>query len=164
MALRRIITEGNPTLKKVSRPVTSFDEKLGVLIDDMKQTLLDANGVGLAAPQVGILRRVVVVDNGEELLELVNPKILEQSGQQDGMEGCLSVPGKYGMVKRPNYVKLKAQDRCGRWHEYEGEELTARCFCHELEHLDGHLYTERAYQMLTEEEVEQMMQEDEEEA
>ena len=164
MALRRIITEGNPTLKKVSRPVTSFDEKLGVLIDDMKQTLLDANGVGLAAPQVGILRRVVVVDNGEELLELVNPEILEQSGQQDGMEGCLSVPGKYGMVKRPNYVKLKAQDRCGQWHEYEGEELTARCFCHELEHLDGHLYTERAYQMLTEEEVEQMMQEDEEEA
>ncbi|MDD7772108.1 MAG: peptide deformylase [Firmicutes bacterium] len=164
MALRRIITEGNPTLKKVSRPVTSFDEKLGVLIDDMKQTLLDANGVGLAAPQVGILRRVVVVDNGEELLELVNPEILEQSGQQDGMEGCLSVPGKYGMVKRPNYVKLKAQDRGGRWHEYEGEELTARCFCHELEHLDGHLYTERAYQMLTEEEVEQMMQEDEEEA
>lgn len=164
MALRRIITEGNPTLKKVSRPVTSFDEKLGVLIDDMKQTLLDANGVGLAAPQVGILRRVVVVDNGEELLELVNPEILEQSGQQDGMEGCLSVPGKYGMVKRPNYVKLKAQDRCGQWHEYEGEKLTARCFCHELEHLDGHLYTERAYQMLTEEEVEQMMQEDEDEA
>ena len=164
MALRRILTAEEPALHKVSRPVTKFDQKLWTLLDDMAETLADANGVGLAAPQVGILRRVVVIDTGDEILELVNPEIVETSGEQDGMEGCLSVPGKYGMVKRPNYVKLKAQDRCGRWHEYEGEELTARCFCHELEHLDGHLYTERAYQMLTEEEVEQMMQEDEEEA
>lgn len=102
---------------------------------------------------MGILRRVVVVDTGEEMLELVNPEILETSGEQDGMEGCLSVPGQYGMVKRPNYVKLRAQDRNGNWFEVEGEELMARCFCHEYEHLDGHIYTEKAYRMLTEEEL-----------
>ena len=163
MALRNIITEGNPTLNKVSRPVTVFDERLGQLIDDMKQTLQKANGVGLAAPQVAILRRVVVVDAGDSVLELVNPEILETSGEQDGLEGCLSVPEKYGMVKRPNYVKLRAQDRNGDWYEYEAEELIARCFCHELEHLDGHLYTEKAYRMLTEEEYAELMQEDDEE-
>ncbi|MBO4419475.1 MAG: peptide deformylase [Oscillospiraceae bacterium] len=158
MALRNIITEGNPTLAKKCRPVTVFDDRLATLIDDMKDTVIQANGVGLAAPQVGVLRRVVVVDLGEEIIELVNPKILEQSGEQDGLEGCLSVPGKYGMVKRPNTVKLQAQDRHGDWYEYEGEELIARCFCHELEHLDGHLYTERAYRMLTEEEYEELIQ------
>lgn len=163
MALRNIITEENPTLKKISRPVTSFDERLWILLDDMKETLQKANGVGLAAPQVAILRRVVVVDAGEEVLELVNPEILETSGEQDGLEGCLSVPEKYGMVIRPDYVKIKAQDRFGEWYEYEGEELIARCFCHEIEHLDGHLYTEKAYHMLTEEEYEELMKEDEEE-
>ena len=163
MAIRKILTEGNPALKKTCRPVTSFDERLAVLIDDMKETLAQANGVGLAAPQVGILRRVVVVDSGEEVLELVNPKILEQSGEQDGLEGCLSVPDRYGMVKRPNFVKIEAQDRRGDWYEYEGEGLIARCFCHELEHLDGHLYTERAYHMLTDEEYAQLMQDQEEE-
>ena len=163
MATRNIITEGNPTLSKKCRPVTSFDDRLATLIDDMKETLVRANGIGLAAPQVGVLRRVVVVDLGDEIIELVNPKILEQSGEQDGLEGCLSVPERFGMVKRPNFVKLEAQDRHGDWFEYEGEELIARCFCHELEHLDGHLYTERAYHMLTQEEYEDLIRQQQEE-
>lgn len=157
MAIRTILTEENPTLKKKCRPVTAFDDRLATLIDDMKQTMVKADGVGLAAPQVGILRRIVVVDVGAEIIELVNPEILDQSGEQDGLEGCLSVPGRYGLVKRPNLVRVKAQDRHGDWYEYEGEELIARCFCHELEHLDGHLYTERAYHMLTPEEYEELM-------
>ena len=166
MALRNIITEGNPTLRKVCRPVSSFDGRLATLIDDMKQTMVEANGVGLAAPQVSILRRVVVVDTGEEIVELVNPEILETSGEQDGLEGCLSIPERYGLVKRPNFVRLKAQDRFGDWYEYEGEGLVARCFCHELEHLDGHLYTEKAYRMLTDEEYAELIagQEEEDEA
>ena len=163
MALRKIITEGNPTLNKVCRPVTAFDDRLAMLIDDMKQTVVQANGVGLAAPQVGVLRRVVVVDLGDEIVELVNPRILEQDGEQDGLEGCLSVPERFGMVKRPNRVKIEAQDRHGDWYEYEGEALIARCFCHELEHLDGHLYTERAYRMLTQEEYEELMKQNAEE-
>lgn len=162
MALRNILTDGNPTLKKVCRPVTAFDERLATLIDDMKETVVHANGVGLAAPQVGVLRRVVVVDLGDEIVELVNPRILEQEGEQDGLEGCLSVPERYGMVKRPMRVKLEAQDRHGDWYEYEGEELIARCFCHELEHLDGHLYTEKAYRMLTDEEYEELINENRE--
>ena len=161
MALRMILTEGNPTLNKVCRPVTAFDERLATLLDDMKETVTHANGVGLAAPQIGVLRRIVVVDLGDEIVELVNPRILEQSGEQDGLEGCLSVPNRFGLVKRPNFVKLEAQDRHGDWYEYEGEDLIARCFCHELEHLDGHLYTERAYRMLTEEEYEKLMREQE---
>lgn len=163
MALRKILTDGNPTLKKVCRPVTAFDERLATLIDDMKETVVQANGVGLAAPQVGVLRRVVVVDLGDEIIELVNPRILEQDGEQDGLEGCLSVPERFGLVKRPNRVRLEAQDRHGDWYEYEGEELIARCFCHELEHLDGHLYTERAYRMLTQEEYEDLMRQNREE-
>ena len=163
MALRKILTDGNPTLNKTCRPVTSFDERLAMLIDDMKETLVEANGVGLAAPQVGVLRRVVVVDLGDEIVELVNPRILEQSGEQDGLEGCLSVPGRFGLVKRPNLVKVEAQDRHGDWYEYEGEALIARCFCHELEHLDGHLYTEKAYRMLTEEEYKELMRQNAEE-
>ena len=162
MALRNILTDGNPTLKKVCRPVTAFDERLATLIDDMKETVVHANGVGLAAPQVGVLRRVVVVDLGDEIVELVNPRILEQEGEQDGLEGCLSVPERYGMVKRPMRVKIEAQDRHGDWYEYEGEELIARCFCHELEHLDGHLYTEKAYRMLTDEEYEELINENRE--
>ncbi len=163
MALRKILTDGNPALKKVCRPVTAFDERLATLIDDMKETVVQANGVGLAAPQVGVLRRVVVVDLGDEIIELVNPRILEQDGEQDGLEGCLSVPERFGLVKRPNRVRLEAQDRHGDWYEYEGEELIARCFCHELEHLDGHLYTERAYRMLTQEEYEDLMRQNREE-
>ena len=157
MALRKIVVQGEECLTKVCRPVTEFNDRLHRLLDDMTETLRQANGVGLAAPQVGILRRAVVVETGEEnMLELVNPRILEQSGEQDGAEGCLSVPGKWGMVKRPNYVKLQAQDRFGNWFEVEAEALIARCFCHELDHLDGHLYTEKVSRFLTEEEMEQM--------
>lgn len=163
MALRKILTEGNPTLNKVCRPVTVFDDRIATLIDDMKETVIHANGVGLAAPQVGVLRRVVVVDLGDEIVELVNPRILEQEGEQDGLEGCLSVPDRFGLVKRPERVKVEAQDRHGDWFEYEGEGLIARCFCHELEHLDGHLYTERAYRMLSQEEYEELVQKQEDE-
>ena len=161
MALRTIVKEGDPVLTKRCRPVTSFDERLHTLLDDMTETLLDAGGVGLAGPQVGVLRRVVVIDLDEDgMLELINPEIIEQSGEQDGMEGCLSVPGRYGMVKRPEFVRLRAQDRDGNWFEAEGEGLTARCFAHECDHLDGHIYTERAYHMLTDEEMAELEEEE----
>lgn len=159
MALRKILTQEEPTLHKKCRPVTSFDKKLHILLDDMIETLYDANGVGLAAPQVGILRRVVVIDTGEEILELINPEILETSGEQDGMEGCLSIPDEYWMVKRPEHVKAKAQDRSGEWYEIEADELIARCICHECDHLEGHLYTEFAYRKLSDEELRQMQEE-----
>ena len=155
MGLRKILTDKDPALHKVCRPVEKFDGRLHRLLDDMKETLAEANGVGLAAPQVGILRRVVLVDTGDEVLELINPSLLETSGEQVGAEGCLSVPGKYGLVKRPNYAKVRAQDRDGNWFEAEGEELIARCFCHELDHLDGIVYTEVMERFLTEEELEQ---------
>lgn len=161
MALRNILTDGNPSLLKVSRPVTSFDTRLHLLLDDMKETLEHAGGVGLAAPQVGVLRRLFIVDTGEEILECMNPELVEQSGEQRGVEGCLSVPGKYGLVTRPNVVKLRAQDRSGEWFEAEGEELIARCFCHEYDHLDGRIYTEIAERMLTEEDLEELYEEGE---
>ena len=153
MGLRKILTVKEPSLHKMCRPVEQFDGKLHKLLDDMKETLLDAGGVGLAAPQVGILRRVVVVDTGEEILELVNPELLETSGEQVGAEGCLSVPGKYGLVKRPMVARVRAQDRNGDFFEAEGEELIARCFCHEIDHLDGIVYTEGMERYLTEEEL-----------
>ena len=153
MGLRKILTDAEPALHKVCKPVTSFDAKLHKLLDDMAETLEEANGVGLAAPQVGILRRVVIVDTGEGILELVNPELMETDGEQIGAEGCLSVPGKYGLVKRPYYAKVKAQDRDGNWYEVEGEELIGRCFCHELDHLDGILYTQVMDRFLTEEEL-----------
>ena len=153
MGLRKILTDAEPALHKVCRPVEQFDRRLHKLLDDMRQTLAEANGVGLAAPQVGILRRVVIVDTGEEILELVNPEMLETDGEQVGAEGCLSVPGKYGLVKRPYYAKVRAQNRDGEWFEAEGEELIARCFCHELDHLDGIVYTEVMDRFLTEEEL-----------
>lgn len=153
MGIRKILTDKDPALHKVCKPVTEFNGRLHKLLDDMKETLEEANGVGLAAPQVGILRRVVVVDTGEEMLELVNPSLVETSGEQEGAEGCLSVPGKYGIVKRPYYATVKAQDRYGDWFEVEGEELIARCFCHELDHLDGIVYTEVMERFLTEEEL-----------
>ena len=153
MGLRKILTDKDPALHKVCKPVTNFDSKLFKLLDDMHETLEDSGGVGLAAPQVGILRRVVLVDNGEEVLELVNPTLVETDGEQVGAEGCLSVPGKYGLVKRPYYAKVRAQDRFGNWYEAEGEELTARCFCHELDHLDGIIYTEVMDRYLTDEEL-----------
>ncbi len=154
MALRKILTDKEPALHKVCKPVTDFDKKLHILLDDMRDTLIDSNGVGLAAPQVGILRRVVLVDTGEEILELINPELLETSGEQEGAEGCLSVPGKYGWVKRPYYATVRAQDRDGNWFEAQGEELIARCFCHELDHLDGILYTQVMDRFLTQEELE----------
>ena len=153
MGLRKILTAQEPALRKVCKPVTVFDKKLHMLLDDMRETLIDSGGVGLAAPQVGILRRVVLVDTGEEIVELVNPTLVETSGEQEGAEGCLSVPGKYGLVKRPYYATVRAQDRDGNWFECEGEELIARCFCHELDHLDGILYTEVMERYLTEEEL-----------
>ena len=147
------MTVEEPVLHKTARPVTRFDAHLGELLDDMRQTLTNAGGVGLAAPQIGILRRVVVVDDDGELIELVNPEILETSGEQDGPEGCLSVPGEYGLVKRPMNVRVRAQDRFGEWFEVEGTGLTARCFCHEIDHLEGILFTEKCERMLTEEEM-----------
>ena len=153
MGLRKILTDKEPALHSVCKPVVNFDNRLHKLLDDMAETLEKANGVGLAAPQVGILRRVVIVDTGEEILELVNPTLLETSGEQEGAEGCLSVPGKYGIVKRPYIAKVRAQDRWGEWYEAEGEELIARCFCHELDHLDGIVYTEVMERFLTEEEL-----------
>lgn len=160
MALRNIVTKEDKILYKVCRPVVKFNDRLHQLLDDMADTLTKANGVGLAAPQVGVLRRAVLVletnvgeDEEEFVIELINPEILETSGEQIGGEGCLSVPGEYGVVRRPSYVKVKAQDRFGEWFEYEGEGLTARCICHELEHLDGHLFLEKCERMLTEEEI-----------
>jgi peptide deformylase len=164
MGLRKILTKEESVLHKRCRPVTVFDEKLHDLLDDMAETLVEANGVGLAAPQVGILRRIFIVDIGEEIVELINPEIIETEGEQDGMEGCLSVPNEFWLVKRPMRVKAKAQDRYGDWFEIEGEELIARCLCHENDHLDGHLYTEIAYHKLTEEELAEIYgTEDEEE-
>ena len=161
MALRKIVVQGEECLTKVCRPVTEFNPRLHQLLDDMTETLEDANGAGLAAPQVGVLRRVcVVLDEGsEEYIELVNPEIVAQSGEQTGLEGCLSVPGKWGIVTRPEVVRVRAQDRYGDWFEVEGEGLTARCFAHECDHLDGHIYTERAYHMLTDEEMAELEEE-----
>ena len=153
MGIRKILTTKEPALHKVCKPVEKFDARLHKLIDDMRETLEKAGGVGLAAPQVGILRRVVIVDNGEEIVELVNPTIIETSGEQIGPEGCLSLPGKYGLVKRPNYAKVRAQDRDGNWFETDGEELTARCFCHELDHLEGIMYTEVMERFLDDDEL-----------
>ena len=153
MGLRKILTDKEPALHKVCKPVEKFDWRLHKLLNDMADTLEEANGVGLAAPQVGILRRVVIVDTGEEILELVNPTLIETDGEQIGAEGCLSVPGKYGLVKRPYTAKVRAQDRYGEWYEVEGEELIARCFCHELDHLDGIVYTQVMERFLTEEEL-----------
>ena len=142
MALRTIRVEGDPVLTKVSRPVDKMTPRNHELIMDMLDTMYDAMGVGLAAPQVGILKRLVVIDVGEGPIVLINPEILETSGEQTGDEGCLSVPGMAGQVTRPNYVKVKALDIDMNEVEYEGEGLLARAFCHEIDHLDGHMYTE----------------------
>lgn len=143
MATRQIIERGDETLGKVCRPVTNFDGRLHQLLDDMRETLELAHGYGLAAPQVGILRRVCLVTGSDDkIIELVNPELVETSGEQGGYEGCLSVPGLYGWVKRPAKAKVRAQDRNGNFFEVEDEGMTARCFCHEIEHLDGHLFTE----------------------
>ena len=142
MALRQIRTIGDPCLNKVCKKVDEVNERTLTLIDDMLDTMYDADGVGLAAPQVGVLKRIVVIDVGDGPIVMINPEILETSGSQTGSEGCLSVPGKAGNVTRPNYVKAKAYDEEMNEYTIEGEELLARAICHELAHLDGHLYTE----------------------
>lgn len=160
MALRHVLTKEDKTLYKVCREQVKFDARLHQLLDDMAETLDKENGVGLAAPQVGILRRAVLVvetnvpeGEDEQILELINPTITYTEGEQVGAEGCLSVPGEYGIVRRPEKVRVKAQDRDGNWFEYEGFGLTARCICHELDHLDGHIFTEKCERMLTPEEI-----------
>lgn len=140
--IRKIITLGNETLRKVSNPIRKFDLRLWLLLRDMAETMYDANGVGLAAPQVGILRRVVVIDVGEGIIELVNPEIIATEGEQAGPEGCLSVPGRQGYVRRPNKVTVRAFDRKGKPFEITGEGLLARAFCHEIDHLDGRVYVD----------------------
>ena len=163
--IRKILQKDDPVLHKVCHPVTKFDGKLADLLEDLTATLEHANGQGLAAPQIGILRRVcVVMDEDETYLELVNPKITAQEGEQEGFEGCLSLSGMYGIVKRPMKVTVQAQNRQGEPVEYTREGITARCFCHEIEHLDGHMYYEKAEgRLLTEEEVDEIMQKAEEE-
>lgn len=160
MGLRKIVEQGEECLTKVCRPVTDFNSRLHTLLDDMTETLQNAGGAGLAAPQVGVLRRVCIVmeEDTEAYIELINPEIVEQAGEQTGLEGCLSLPGKWGLVTRPAHVRIRAQDRNGDWFEAEGGGLTARCFCHEIEHLDGHMYTEHIDRFLTDEEVEAYME------
>ena len=163
MALRRIVLQGDECLTKVFRPVTEFNSRLHILLDDMTETLLDSGGVGLAAPQVGILRRVCVVQNeDDEIIELVNPEIIYTEGEQTGLEGCLSVPGKYGVVTRPEVVRVRAQDRNGNFFEVMDSDLTARCFCHEIEHLDGHLFVEHTDHLMSEEELQEFIRKQEE--
>lgn len=157
MALRRIITNEDPVLRKTSREVTKFDARLGGILDDMADTMYHANGVGLAAVQVGILRRAVVIDtsdDGSGLIELINPEIVAQSGEQTGQEGCLSVPGIYGIVRRPMKVTVRAQDRSGKSFELSGEGLLARAMCHEIAHLDGGLFTDVMDRLVEQEEQE----------
>ena len=170
MALRTVLTDDHPSLRKVCRPYTEFGPRLHQLLDDMKETMLEENGVGLAAPQVGIIRRACVVletnvPEGEKeyFIELVNPEIVSADGEQEGGEGCLSFPGRYGIVRRPMHVVVKAQDRNGEFFEVEGEGLTARAFCHEIDHLNGQVFIDKAERMLTEEELAKMYGGDEEE-
>ncbi|MDR1130887.1 MAG: peptide deformylase [Oscillospiraceae bacterium] len=160
MAIRDIIKSGDSALLKRSRPVTEFNDRLHILLDDMKETLLNSGGIGLAAVQVGVLRRAVIVmetnvpeDEEAKLIELINPEIIFEAGEQTGPEGCLSFPGECGIVTRPNHVRVRAQDRGGNFFEAVGEALTARCFCHEIDHLDGILFSERAEHMLAPEDL-----------
>lgn len=155
MAIREIIKDddGYDTLHKKCRPVTDFNQKLWDLLDDMKETMYEADGVGLAGPQVGMLRRIFVIDVGEGVVEFMNPEILETSGTQEGAEGCLSFPGEYALVERPNYVKVRAQNRNGETFELEGEELLARAILHENDHLDGVVFKDRMSRMLAEDEL-----------
>ena len=161
----KVYKYGEKVLREKATPVAVVDDKLRQLAEDMIETMHDANGVGLAGPQVGVMRRLCVVDTGEEDVELVNPEVVEVSEEtQTGIEGCLSLPGKYGIVTRPEHVVVRAQDRNGDWYEYEGEDIVARCFLHEIDHLDGHMYTEIAEKMLTPEELEELTRQEEQEA
>jgi len=148
MAIRTIVKKGDPVLRKTSRPVERFDERLHLLLDDMRETLISVDGAGLAAVQVGILRRAVLVYTDDEMIELVNPVIVEMSGEQTDAEGCLSVPEVYGTVSRPFTVTVRAQDRFGKEFTITGEGLRARAFCHELDHLDGVLFTDKVLEYL----------------
>ena len=151
MAKLKIVKVGDDILRKKCRPVEEINKKTLRLLDDMAETMRDANGVGLAAPQVGILRRIVVIEVEEgNLIELINPKIIAMAGEQEGSEGCLSLPGQFGVVKRPMHVTVRATDRHGREFEMNGSELLARAFCHEIEHLDGKLFIDSAEYMLEE--------------
>lgn len=143
MAIRKIRTDDDPILRKTSRKVENFDDRLFMLLDDMKDTLAKAQGIGLAAVQIGVLRRIVIVNFNGKLIELINPEICESEGEQRADEACLSLPHKAGKTIRPMKVKVRAQNRSGNWCLYQGEQLEARCFCHELDHLDGKLYTDR---------------------
>lgn len=154
MAIRTILTDEDPLLQKKSRPVEKFDDKLALLLDDMIETIVENNGVGLAAPQIGILRRVILVSDPDgNYIELVNPKMIEQSGSQIGLEGCLSVPGLWGDVERPDEVTVEAQDRNGNFFRVTGSELIARCLCHEIDHLEGILYSSYCDQVYTADEL-----------
>lgn len=156
MAIRQIVKEGDDVLTKKCREVVKFDDRLFTLLDDMKETLELAQGVGLAAPQVGILRRVVIIDVGEGPIELINPVIIDKSGVQEGLEGCLSCPGEWGITKRPMNVTVKAQDRHGKEFTMSGEGLLAKAFCHELDHLDGIIYKQIAIRMVRPDELEKI--------
>ena len=158
MAILNIVKEGDPTLRKVCRPVVEITPRILTLLDDMRETLAEANGAGLAAPQVGILRRIALVDLGEETVELINPEIIETEGEQEEVEGCLSVPDVWGVTRRPARVKVKALNRQGEEFTVEGEGINARCLCHEIDHLDGHLFTDNVLHILSPEEVEEMME------
>lgn len=160
MAIRNIVKFGEDVLTKECRPVEKFDRKLHQLLDDMQDTLYEANGAGLAAPQVGVLRQVCIVDVGDGPIELINPEIVAVEGEQTGAEGCLSLPNEWGMVTRPMKVTVKAQNRKGKWFEITGEELCARAFCHEIDHLHGVVFTNKAERMLTPEEVEAMKEQE----
>ncbi len=153
MAIRKVLKEGHATLRKRSREVTAFDERLWTLLDDMAETMEVEDGVGLAAPQVGILKRIFIVDVGEGIVEYINPKIIDYDGSQTGIEGCLSCPGIRGIVTRPDLVIVKAQDRFGKFFEKEMKELGARAIFHEYDHLDGVLFVDKAEKRLTEEEL-----------
>lgn len=153
MAIREIRKYDDPALYIVCRPVEKFDERLGELLDDMAETMYQANGVGLAAPQVGILRRVVVIDVGDGIIELVNPRILRTAGSETTSEGCLSFPGEYGLVERPTEVEIEAEDRHGKTFRMTGHDLLARAFCHETDHLDGKVFKTIAIEMLDEEDL-----------
>lgn len=156
MAIRNIVKEGDEVLRKQSREVTVFDQRLWELLDDMAQTMYKANGVGLAAVQVGVLKRVVVIDIGEGLVELVNPEIVKTKGKVVDLEGCLSSPGEYGMVPRPKKVEVKAQDRNGNPISVKGEDLMARALCHEIDHLSGRIFKDLAERMLSPQELEEL--------
>jgi peptide deformylase len=157
MAKLKIVKEGDDTLRKVCRPVDKITPRVLQLLDDMVETMREAGGVGLAGPQVGVLRRIVVIEVEEgNVLELINPKIIAFAGEQEGLEGCLSLPGKWGIVKRPMHVTVRALNRHGEEVEYTGSELLARCFCHELDHLDGKLYNSVAERMLDPKEIEEL--------